>query len=188
MKVPFRLIAVLAILMLALPVAAQDQEAEDFTVEEADGVIAITLTEGTTLEATEDGYLLTIESALDFAPSYSVTPAEGYNTFNYPLLELQGDWDYAEELTASATLDLNENSYEFDITAPTFDAEAGTLTFSVPEIEGIEMDKDGNPVLPEIESGSLMIRLNGEVLSGLRVGRFERINSTRSSYIGCCDL
>jgi len=179
-------VLILVIFMLgiiAAPVAAQDDIADT-----DDGLIAITLSDSSTFVVNEDAdleadYILTVASPLDFAPSYIATE-DSFMTYNYPLLELQGDWDFAADLTGEAVLVLGAQRIQVEIASPSIDLETGELTFVVLSATGLEEGKDG-VVLPEIEDGSLMIRMDGEFFSNLMAGRDDRLNSTRDDCENC---
>jgi hypothetical protein len=186
MKVTTRVLILLIFVLgiVAMPAAAQDDVAAD----NEDGLIAITMSDTSTFivnenEDIEAAYLLTVNSPMDFAPAY-VNSEDSFLTYNYPLLELQGDWDFAVDLTGEAILVLGAQRVQVTIGAPTIDLETGELTFPVLEAAGLEEGKDGLE-LPEIEDGSLMIRMDGEFFSNLMAGRDARLNSTRDDCENC---
>ncbi|MFW5691192.1 MAG: hypothetical protein ACOCXZ_01715 [Chloroflexota bacterium] len=174
-------LTVLMLVLLVAPVAAQDEVApEDVGFS---GVIAITLVEGSTLEAVEDGYVLTVVSPVDFAPSF-ISSEGSFQTFNYPLFDLQSDWVTADTLEGLAVLDLGDVRLEMTISAPTFDIANGTLSYFVTDLADVEIDKSGDVVLPEVESGSLMIQMDAAFVNSIANARITRLSATRSFESG----
>ncbi len=163
-----------------VPVMAQDE------IDDSSGVIAIALSDGSAFAYAEDGetLLLNILSPIDFAPAYRIADGE-FRTINYLLADLEGDWNFAEELTAEAVLQLSDARLELIIGAPVYDFETGTFSYVVLDIEGAELDKDGLFVLPEFEEGSLFIRLSTVFLDGLLAGRDARAANTRAICLAC---
>jgi hypothetical protein len=162
--------------MVGMMVSAQD---EDVTESERNGTIAITLTEGTTVTATDDGFLMTIVSELDFAPTVSIDAEGNIRSMNYPLIEIQGDWEFAGDLETTALLTIDREQFEVTLNSPVYDVTTDELQFFISEIEGVEVDKDGNPDLPEIESGSLVITMDNMFISALLEGRADRFADMR---------
>ncbi len=170
----------IAIGLMAVPVMAQD------AVMEETGVLIITLDDGSTLVYAEDGetLLLNIVPALDFAPGYIIDES-GFNTTNYGLIHLQNDWSFADELVASAVLQLGETHLEVVLADPSYDLSTGIMTYIVLEVDGLELDKDEAFLLPQFNAGSLFIQLDSVFLEGLFAGRDARMAGTRFICPAC---
>jgi hypothetical protein len=159
--------------VMGVPVMAQED------VEET-GVLIITVDDGSSLAYADDGetLLLNIVSSVGFAPGY-VLNQNGFITTNYGLLDLQNDWSFAGELSASAVLEFGESRLNVVVGEPTYDVATDILTYVVFEIEGVELDKDSLAILPDVTNGSLFIELNTTFLDTLLAGRDERLSATR---------
>ncbi len=169
-----RIFALSLVLMIGVMlIHAQDDTLPDDT----SGVIAHVIDSGTMIDNGDGTFLLTVSSPLDYAPSV-ITSAEFFRTFNYPLLELASDWEFAPDLEVPAVLDMGDVVLELVLTAPTIDPLTNEVTYLVVSATGLEEGKDGFE-LPEIEAGSLMINMDYTFVEGMIAGRTERINSTR---------
>ncbi len=187
MKRTLALILVLILAVMVAPVAAQDDVAE----EDESGLIAVTLGEGSVLYVNEAGELaLDIISPTDFAPS--IIMGETMTTYNYPLIELVSDWAFFEGdaeagLMGEAVIDLDEIRIEATIGMPDFDTDSGIVTYIIFEAEGIEIDDKTNEyVLPEFETGSMLITMDSEFISNLVVGREARLSEQRGLCNSSC--
>lgn len=166
-------ILILVLMFATMLVNAQDETLPDDTT----GVIAHVISEGMMVDNGDGTFLLTVNSPLDFAPSV-ISSAEFFRTFNYPLIDLYGDWEFASDLEVSAVLDMDDVVLELVLTAPTIDMTTGEFTYLITSATGLTEGKSGFE-LPEISSGSLMINMDYAFVEGIMAGRTERISSTR---------
>lgn len=172
---------VLLILLLALPVFAQD-DAETLTMpEDLVGVIVQSAAGGMFEAAEDDMYMLTLEGLAPAAAAYSMAEGEAVSGF-FTNADLKDYWNfYAEQegveevLTGQGILEIAEYRLTLTLSMPEYDGEANAVTYmaSVDEIvwTGDPEQEPNKLEVPEtFDTAVLFIDLTAEFAAGLQAG------------------
>jgi hypothetical protein len=185
------LIAILTLIISVAFVAAQDTSENLAYNDLAAGVIVHTVEAGTFAAAEDGNYTLTLENVPHIAALYFTSPS--ILARNYHVGKLSGDWVYANELgdealMGNAHLQFDTVSVVLEVSTPIWDEEAGTLTYTVTFVEGMDAGvsmKDAMDIPASFENASLFIEINPAFISTLISGREARLSEIRANTIGC---
>jgi hypothetical protein len=161
MKTVVRLMLVAFLVVVALPltsVSAQDNpEDAGFFIQQA--------TSGT-MTSTDNGYTLQLEGVGDTTTWLTTSPDITYTPFSTGLLVL--GWSSASDLVGLAMLQIGEDVYTVNLSAPEFDEQTGAISYSATVVvpEGVK-----DVTVPEsFDSASLYIVADTALVNGLIAG------------------
>jgi hypothetical protein len=161
MKTVVRLMLVAVLLIVALPltsVSAQDNpENAGFFIQQA--------TSGTMTSA-DNGYTLVLEGVGDTTTWLTTSPDVSYAPFPTGMLVLS--WASASDLVGQAMLQIGQDVYTVNLSAPEFNAETGAMTYNA-TVNVPEGAKD--VTVPEtFDAASLYIVANTDLVNSLVTG------------------
>ena len=185
MKTVARLVIVALIAALMLPVAVVG--AQGGSSEEISAVLYQTAESGSFADNGDGTYALMLDDAAMEIVWLISTPT--LQVYGWDARSLSANWGAAEGLETDAVLATEGLNIHLTLSAPVYDEEAGTQSFTavVGEIEEFEESKDG-PSLPEsFGIADLSIRWSVEFQNNLVEGVNARFEGTRGPTDSCAE-
>ena len=184
MKTVLRLI-ILALFLLALPLATLSAQDESPNPDDLSGVMIQNVRSGT-LQMGDDTLHLTLAVASDYFTWVIDAPTRQAGRFDTWTTTL--DWESSPEpLQAEAMIEGDGFLIYATLTNPNYNQTLSLLTFDVElnELFSLDVDDKGDPIMPEsFGSVAVIITLDKDFADGLRAGLEVRLEGTRPLSFG----
>lgn len=175
-----RMLALVFVLALFASLSlAQDAETADSDLA---GALVQVVPSASLVDNGDETWTLTLNEVSSYSSLVLSSPS--FFASNYPLIDIELDWSFAEDLTAEAVIIADEGSFELTLGAPVFNMDENTFSYVVTALvytpATVDPKAKGPAETPStINNLSLILNIDNDFLSTFAAARTDRLSSAR---------